>query len=67
MTKKKRSYIYFLEDIYESIESILLYTDSYTFEHFRNDKKTVDAVMRNLEFIGEASNKISLNIKVKYP
>jgi uncharacterized protein with HEPN domain len=34
---------------------------------FRTDERTVDAVIRNLEIIGEASNKIPKRIKGKYP
>ena len=34
---------------------------------FRDDERTIDAVIRNLEIIGEASNKIPENIREKYP
>jgi len=63
----ERTYIHFLEDITESISKILTYTRSCNFEQFKNDEKTVDAVIRNLEIIGEASNKIPKNIREKYP
>ena len=66
MKKSERNYIHFLEDIVESISKILTYTNSYNFEVFKNDDKTVDAVIRNLEIIGEASNKIPKNIREKY-
>jgi len=64
--KSERTYIHFLEDIVESISKILNYTNSYNFDDFKNDDKTVDAVIRNLEIIGEASNKIPINIREKY-
>ncbi len=67
MKYSQRTYIHFLEDIADSISKILTYTNSYDFEKFKNDEKTVDAVIRNLEIIGEASNKIPYNIKEKYP
>ena len=38
-----------------------------SFEDFRNDGKTKDAVIRNLEIIGEAVNRIPKEIKRKYP
>jgi uncharacterized protein with HEPN domain len=63
----ERNYTHFLEDINESISNIFEYTDSYTYKDFINDKKTVDAVIRNLEIIGEAANKIPAKIKKKYP
>jgi len=63
----ERTYIHFLEDIAESISKIFAYTKSYDFEKFKNDDKTVDAVIRNLEIIGEASNKVPENIREKYP
>jgi len=64
--KDNRTYTHFLEDIVDSILKIFEYTDSYTFTNFKNDNKTVDAVIRNLEIIGEASNKIPGSIKEKY-
>lgn len=66
MKKSERKYKHFLEDIIESISKILKYTESYNFDTFKNDERTVDAVIRNFEIIGEASNKIPKNIKEKY-
>ena len=34
-----------------------------TFENFREDDKTVDAVIRNFEIIGEAANNLSDDFK----
>lgn len=36
------------------------------FEDFEKDDKTIDAVVRNLEVIGEASRNIPESIKVRY-
>ena len=36
-----------------------------TYDSFQDDRKTVDAVVRNLEIIGEASKKIPPEIKEK--
>ena len=66
MKKSERTFIHFLEDIIESITKILHYTNSYNFEKFKNDERTIDAVIRNLEIIGEASNKIPKNIREKH-
>jgi uncharacterized protein with HEPN domain len=65
--KSERTFRHFLEDMFESISKILIYTKSYDFDMFRDDERTVDAVIRNLEIIGEASNKIPKNIRDKYP
>lgn len=44
----------YLADIEESCRLILGYTAGMSGEQFRADRKTVDAVIRNLEIIGEA-------------
>ena len=67
MKKSERTFRHFLEDIFESISKILVYTKTYDFDTFREDERTVDAVIRNLEIIGEASNKIPKRIREKYP
>jgi uncharacterized protein with HEPN domain len=43
------------------------YIEGYNLEHFKKDYKTVDAVIRNFEIIGEASKNISEKIKEKHP
>jgi uncharacterized protein with HEPN domain len=45
-------------DIVEAIERIEKYTEGMTFEHFRHNSLVVDAVVRNLEVIGEAAARI---------
>jgi uncharacterized protein with HEPN domain len=44
-----------LQDMLESLEKIERYTTGLTFERFARDDRTVDAVVRNLEVIGEAA------------
>lgn len=62
----KRTPKLLLEDIIESAEKILQYTKGLSFEEFSKDNKTVDAVIRNFEIIGEASNLLPDEIKDKY-
>lgn len=62
-----RDYKVYLDDIIEAIERIRDYTTELSFETFFNDRKTVDAVNRNLAIIGEAVNRIPEEIKTKYP
>jgi uncharacterized protein with HEPN domain len=47
-----------LEDIAAAIEKILRYTDGLAVAGFKADDKTIDAVVRNLEIIGEAVRQI---------
>ena len=49
-----RDYRLYLRDILESGEKIQQYVAGMTFDEFILDGKTVDAVVRNLEIIGEA-------------
>ena len=44
-----------IEDILEAAGRIETYIAGLTFEQFQADRKTVDAVVRNLEVIGEAA------------
>jgi uncharacterized protein with HEPN domain len=48
-----------ISDILESCNKILQYTDNIDFEAFCNDSKTLDAVIRNFEFIGKTANKLT--------
>ncbi len=57
----------YLDDILLSMSRILEYIENYTFKDFKIDYKTVDAVIRNFEIIGEASKKLPIEIKDKYP
>jgi uncharacterized protein with HEPN domain len=57
----------YLEDILEAARKIRLYTESLSFEAFRDDSKTSDAVIRNLEIIGEAVKQIPDNIRERRP
>ena len=63
----ERSYLMFLEDIIESIGKIEEYIGDIEYDTFIVDGKTVDAVVRNLEIIGEASRKLPEGLKGKIP
>ncbi len=56
----------YLYDIQLAMERISEYIDGYDFDRFKKDFKTVDAVVRNFEIIGEASKNLSDEIKDKY-
>mgnify|MGYP006428966115 FL=1 len=62
-----RSNLHFLEDIQLAMRKISEYLVGYDFKKFKNDHKTVDAVIRNFEIIGEASKNIDESIKKSNP
>lgn len=47
-----------LSDMLDSISAILEYTNGMNFESFLGDRKTRDAVVRNLQVLGEAANRV---------
>lgn len=61
-----RDYRLYLDDIKNSITKIKEYTDGISSEEFAQDGKTIDAVIRNLEVIGEAVKNLPEHIKSKH-
>ena len=57
----------FLDDILKAINKINLYINDLSYEQFQKDVKTVDAVIRNLEIIGEAVKNLPSDIITKNP
>jgi uncharacterized protein with HEPN domain len=53
-----RDYRLYLDDIIEAVRRIRAFTDRMNFDAFKEDIKTQDAVVRNLEIIGEASGRL---------
>jgi uncharacterized protein with HEPN domain len=53
-----RDYRLYLDDIIEAIRRIKEFTNRMDFDSFKADIKTQDAVVRNLEIIGEASARL---------
>ncbi|HMX38696.1 MAG TPA: DUF86 domain-containing protein [Saprospiraceae bacterium] len=51
----------------EALKRIQLYTEGIDFEHFEEDDKTKDAVVRNFEVIGEAAAKLPSEILAQHP
>ena len=56
----------YLQDMLTGIERISQYIEGFNFRQFKQDYKTVDAVIRNFEIIGEASKNLPEEIKSKY-
>jgi len=62
----ERSLDLFISDIIEAINKIERYTRDLDFSKFRENELVIDAVIRNLEVIGEASTHIPENIREKH-
>lgn len=56
-----------LEDILEAMDRVGRYTRGMSFEEFSKDTRTVDAVVRNLEIIGEAARHIEPELEARHP
>ncbi|ABQ28309.1 HepT-like ribonuclease domain-containing protein [Geotalea uraniireducens] len=56
----------YLRDILEAMARISSYTAGMSFEGFMDDPRTQDAVVRNLEVIGEATKRLSGELRKKY-
>lgn len=56
-----------VEDILESINRVMRYTEGIDETSFSEDEKTVDAVLRNMTVIGEAARALPPEIEARYP
>jgi uncharacterized protein with HEPN domain len=59
----ERDPIFYLEDIVLSMQRVQEYITGLDFQHFKWDHKTVDAVVRNFEIIGEATKNLPQGLK----
>lgn len=62
-----RDYKLYLEDILDAIDRLTRYTENISFETFSGDEMRVDAVLRNLEVIGEAVKRLPPEIRASNP
>jgi len=61
-----RNWRFRLEDIRDSLDLIAEYVRELDYESWQNDQKTIDAVIRNIEIIGEAASHVPENIQERY-
>jgi uncharacterized protein with HEPN domain len=62
----RRSHKLFVEDIRGSVEKIERYIKDLSYNEFIENEIVIDAVIRNLEVIGEAATNIPESIRKKY-
>ena len=62
-----RDYRLYLKDISDAMTAAQSFVEGMDFEAFVADDKTVSAVVRKLEIIGEATKNVPKEIRRKYP
>lgn len=62
-----RDVLLYFEDIVTSCKKIMRFTEGMNLTQFVHDERTYDAVIRNLEIIGEAGRNIPDDIKQSNP
>lgn len=62
----QRDHRIYLKDILSSISKIDEYVGDFSFQDFIKDSMRVDAVVRNLEVIGEAAKHVPEEVRKKY-
>ena len=67
MSSKKRKWKFRIRHILEAVTKIQQYVQGMDFIEFCGDSKTVDAVVRNLFILGEATRHIPPEIEEAYP
>ncbi len=63
----KRNEALYIKDILTAIKNIESYTKGIPFKKFSYNQMIIDAVIRNLEIIGEAAKNLSIEIKSSRP
>lgn len=61
-----RVYLDYLEDLLDALQKAEQFVAGMSFEEFAEDEKTVFAVIRALEVVGEAAKKIPEGVRQKY-
>ncbi len=64
---EKRSSSLLLYDIFQSVEKIEAFTRDISFDQLMADERTKDAILRNLQVLGEASKNLPDSLIAKHP
>lgn len=57
----------YLADIVEAMQRVLAYVRGMSYDDFLDDTKTQDAVLRNVQVIGEAVKQLSPSLRESHP
>lgn len=59
----ERNDLFLIEDMIDAAKKIRKYCSGYNYEQFLEDERTIDAVIRNFEIIGEAANRLHPDVQ----
>lgn len=62
-----RDFRLYIDDILDAVDQIRIYTEGLDEPAFKKDRKTQDAVIRNLEIIGEAARSLPQHVQESTP
>ncbi|MFQ6107205.1 MAG: DUF86 domain-containing protein [Thermoplasmata archaeon] len=62
-----REYGDYVDDILDSMDAIEEFVEGMSFDDFEKDRKTIYAVVRAIEIIGEAAKKVPDSVRTKHP
>ena len=62
-----RDWRLYLDDMREACRKVLRFTEGITLNDLQQDERTYDAVVRNLEIIGEAANHLPSEVQGQAP
>lgn len=63
----RRDHLLLIEDIRTALGRVIEYTQGKTLDSFLDDQKTMDAVTRNLEIVGEAARQLDVEHHSSFP
>ncbi len=62
-----RTVTLFIKDILQNMQDAMDFVEGISYDQFAADKKTLNAVLRSIEVIGEATKNIPDEVRTKYP
>lgn len=65
--RKQRDNLVYIRHMLEAMEKLIEYTETHRYAEFNDNEWDQDAVIRNLEIIGEAANNTDTEFKQKHP
>jgi len=63
----KRDCRVYLRDILQAFRNAQQFVGRMSYEEFLSDRKTISAVLRELEIVGEATKQLPASVRRKYP